>query len=102
REDAVGFFLEADAAPDQPRVPLAVAARAGPLEPAALALPRRRDPFARPGRRGAGRRPQLVLARPLDVDQQVHPVQQRAAQPALVPAQVGLATPAAVAHAGEP
>ena len=48
------------------------------------------------------RRAQLVLGRPLDVHEQVHPIEQRPAQPPPVAPQVGLAAPAAVADPGEP
>ena len=92
----VEAYMPADVA----GIHLAVAACAVPPAGRADA---RAPPHARPAspidRRPA---PQLVLGRSLDVDQQVHPVEQRAAEPAAVAAQIGLAAAAPVPHAGEP
>ena len=90
-------------APDEPRVHLAVAARRAARR-AGTAGARARAPRARaraPRTSGPAARSSCSVG-PLDVDQQVHPVEQRPAQPAAVAAQVGLAAPAAVADAGEP
>ena len=89
-------------APDEPRVHLPVAARRAVRQPGLLALARCATRSRAERRGGLGRGPQLALGGALDVDQQVHPVEQRPAQPPAVAAQVRLAAPAAVADAGEP
>ena len=88
--------------PQRAAVHLAVAAGEAAGEP--LALPRPGLGDSSPGCRRAGerRRTQLVLARPLDADEQVHAIEQRSAEAPAVAAQVALAANAAVSDAGEP
>ncbi len=101
-EGLLGAVVEPDVPPDEPRVHLAVAPSRGARQPESLALASGGNAVARLCRGGLGRGPQLGLGRPLDVDQQVHAVEQRAAQPSAVAPQVRLAAPAAVADAREP
>ena len=87
----------------EPRVHLAVAARRVARQPEPLALARVRPRARAPApRRCAGAARSSCSVGPLDVDQQVHPVEQRPAQPPAVAAQIRLAAPAPVADAGEP
>ena len=65
----------------QPCVHLAVATRGAAHEPRQLALPGLANPTARSCRIDRGWIAQLPLRRSLDVDQQIHPVEQRTAQP---------------------